>query len=158
MTSAYEPGEGQGHAWLGLSLESLTQPIRPHQEGTFVTGVPESQALVLLFFHICQMPWHTEFTGEAGVGRFGGLARQEINRCVAFQSSERRRPCKPGSCSCVCVCCHLQHCSQNFPPRTWQKDKSEPDDFLATVTLCHECQHCQALPGDMLGSFISSTQ
>lgn len=52
VISAYEPGAVQTQAWLGLSLESLTQPIQSYQEGTFVTVVPESQALMLLSFNI----------------------------------------------------------------------------------------------------------
>lgn len=36
--------------------------------------------------------------GKQGWVGLVGLARQEINRCMAFQSSERSRPSKPGSC------------------------------------------------------------
>lgn len=82
--SACEPGKGQSHAWLGLSLESLTQPIRPPQEGTFVTGVPESQALgVTIFSHLSNAMAHGVHGGSrGGYVWWAGTARDKQMRGI----------------------------------------------------------------------------
>lgn len=73
----------------------------------------------------------SEPMGKAEVDRVGGRDSMQIDKCVAFQSSEGRRPSKPSAGSGLVHILASRDVLRNSHSSAQRQGKPEPEDSLA---------------------------